>query len=53
MVSNLGKIKATSLLTEIYGRGKMVDEDGEESKRLFGIVEEGIVYTKQKDSNGE
>ena len=44
MTSDLGKVEATPLLADIYRTVKMVDGDNEESRRLFGIVEEGIVY---------
>ena len=38
MVSDMGKIEATTQLAEIYQSVKIVDGDDEESRRLFGIA---------------
>lgn len=48
MASDLGKEEATIRLAEIYQNGNRVNRDEEESKKMFRIGMEGVVYQQAK-----
>lgn len=49
MESDLGEVETTIRLAEIYRRGKMVEEDEGESRRLVGIATR---YVNNRQADG-